>query len=278
MAAAADAQSLYFGLLASAEGVAGKSEIAGAIARAAVSRVTRGRGALHVRRPVVLSCAGLRWWVPPLDNSFASTVPGRDNNCVMPELRRLLAMRPNGVCLDVGANLGFVCMPLAREFPEHRFVAVEPVPWLADALERSAQLNHLTNVTVAARAIADSPSIELAIPTVGGVHLTTLSSGSDHASPEAAGKTMARHRVPAVTLDALLEELGIAPAELACVKIDVEGLEAEALSTGRMALSARPPVLFEALRPALRERAESVLRSIGYREFRPLDEQNFAAT
>lgn len=277
-ATATDARALYLGLLASAEGLQGKTEVASAIARAALSRMTRGRGALHVRRSVIIAAAGLRWWVPPLDNSFASTVPGRDNNSVMPELRRLLATRPQSVCLDIGANLGFVCMPLAREFPGRHFVAIEPVPWLADALERTAQLNHLSNVTVAACAIADADTIELSIPTVGGVNLTTLSSGASFASPEAAGKTVAVHRVPAVTLDALLDRLDIRSEDIACIKLDVEGLEAEVLSTGRRALSVRPPVLFEALTPELLESTESVLRGFGYATFRELDAQNFSAS
>lgn len=273
----ATASALYFDLLASAEGMDGKAEMASAIARAAVSRVMHGRGALHVRRPVVLQAAGLRWYVPARDNSFASTKPGQDNNSVMPELRRLLHARPQPVCIDIGANLGFVSVPLAHERPDRRFVAIEPVPWLADAIERTAQLNHLGNLTVVARALADTDSIELAIPTVGGVHLTTLSSAAGQASPEARGRALSRCAVPAITLDAVLRELALDPRDLSCVKIDVEGLEPEVLATGATALSARPPVLFEALGAAGRERTERVLRGFGYTRFRALDAQNFAA-
>jgi hypothetical protein len=62
------------------------------------------------------------------------------------------------------------------------------------------------------------------------------------------------------------------------VKIDVEGFEAAALATGGRALSFRPPVLFEALTPALCGEVESVLRGFGYSGLRRLDAQNFVAT
>lgn len=271
------ASALYLELLGCVEGLGGKAEVATAIARAAWSRARHGRGALHVRRPVVLHAAGLRWFVPVRDNSFASTSPGHDNNAVMPELRRLLAARPQRVCVDIGANLGFVSVPLAHEYPEHRFVAVEPVPWLADAIERSAQLNHLTNLAVVARALAPTPSVELAIPTVGAVRLTTLSSAAEQSSREARGRTVERLQVPAMTLDAVFEELAIEPGEVACLKIDVEGLEPEVLATGERALSAHPPVLFEALGADALGRVEQVLRGFGYGRFVALDAQNFRA-
>jgi FkbM family methyltransferase len=274
----AGAWTLYLNLLRSAEGPDGKLEVGGAIVRALVSRLARGRGALHVRRPVVIAAGGLRWRVPPYDNSFASTTPGRDTSSVLPEIRRLLATRAEPVCLDIGANIGFVCMPLAREFPDRRFVAVEPIPWLAAALEDTARLNGFANVTVVARAIAAGECLDLAVPTVGDVRLTTLSSAGEPASPEAAGRTHERHEVPAITLDALIDELHIDPGAIACVKIDVEGFEAAALATGGRALSFRPPVLFEALTPALCGEVESVLRGFGYSGLRRLDAQNFAAT
>jgi FkbM family methyltransferase len=272
------ARAVYLALLGAAEGAGGKFEVAVALARAAVSRLSHGRGALHVRRPIVIAANGVRWWVPPFDNSFASTLPGNDTSDVVPEIRRLLGKRPQRVCLDIGANLGVVCMTLAREFADRAFVAVEPVPWLADSLERTARLNGFGNVTVIGKALADVPSLELVVPTVGGVRMTALSSGAPVASPQAAGMTPERHTVPGIRLDELLDGLGIAPAELACVKIDVEGLEARALATGGRALSAHPPVLYEALTPEIGRDVEAVLRGFGYRTFRALDHQNFVAS
>lgn len=265
-------------MLSRAQGAGGKLEVAMAILRALLSRLRHGRGALHVRRPVVIEFEGVRWWIPPRDNSFVSAAPGEDNSPVVPELLRLLAERPQAVCLDIGANLGFVCMTLARRYPDRRIVAVEPIPWLADALERTAKLNGFARVTVVPRAIAAVKSIELAVPCVAGVYFTTLSSSAERSSAEAASARQEHFTVPAVGLDALLAELGIAPEELACVKIDVEGAEALALATGARALSARPPVIFEALSDAQRLDVEAVLSGFGYTAYRKIDWSNFVAT
>jgi hypothetical protein len=63
---------LYLNLLRSAERLGGKLEVGAAIGRVLVSRLSSGRGALHVRQPVVLAAGGLRWRGPPYDNSFAT--------------------------------------------------------------------------------------------------------------------------------------------------------------------------------------------------------------
>jgi FkbM family methyltransferase len=270
--------SVYAGLWSAAEGAGGKSEVVAAFARAVVSRLRHGRGALHVRRPIVIATGGVRWWVPALDSSFASTAPGSDNGAVLPELLSLLASRPQPVVIDIGANIGFVSMSLARRHPERRIVAVEPVPWLADALRRTAALNGFAHVTVVERAVADVERLAFDVPHVDGVHLTTLASGAARSSDEAATVEHERIEVRGAGLDAIVDELGIAPADIACVKIDVEGAEAPALATGARALSARPPVVFEAFGDAQRTAVEDVLRGFGYTRFRAVDRSDFVAT
>lgn len=274
----AGARELYFGLLASVEGIGGKLELVSAFLRAGLSRALHGRGALHVRRPVVLAHGGIRWFVPPWDNSFASSAPGERSSPVVPALLRLLAMRPQHVCIDVGANLGFVCMTLAHRFPERRFVAVEPIPWLAEALRRTALLNGYEHVTVVDRAVAGVPVLELEVPRQAGVWFTTLSSSASGASSDAAAMPREIVSVAAVELDRLIADLGVAPGEVACLKIDVEGAEALALATGPRLLAAHPPIVFEALTVEHRAGVEALLCGHGYATFRPIDSTNFIAT
>ncbi len=279
MAPNSDARALYLQLLAAAESPSDKLEMASAIVRAAYSRLTRGRGALHVRRPIVVRLDGLRYSVPAYDNSFASGEPGEAYSPVVPELVRLLEQRPQPVCVDIGANIGLVCMTIAKRFPAKRVVAIEPIPWLAKALVHTAALNGFSHVTVVPRAIAGGAELELAVPVMDGIYFTTLSSGAQSTSAQAPTPERSRFRVPAVGLDALLAELAIAPTDLACVKIDVEGAEALALATGREALTAaHPPVVFEALTAACRAEVEGVLGAFGYHEFRAIDSTNFVAT
>ena len=145
MAPNSDARALYLQLLAAAESPSDKLEMASAIVRAAYSRLKRGRGALHVRRPIVVRLDGLRYSVPAYDNSFASGEPGEAYSPVVPELVRLLEQRPQPVCV----------------------VAIEPIPWLAKALVHTAALNGFSHVTVVPRAIAGEAELELAVPAVG---------------------------------------------------------------------------------------------------------------
>ena len=277
MASTLRSMAQYGRLLARSEGASGKLELSAAIARAALSRLVRGRGVLHVRRPVVIADAGLRFRVPTWDNSFASAPAGEANSPVVPVLMELLRRRPRSTLIDVGANLGYVCMCLAAHFPECRVLAIEPIPWLAEALVATAALNGLDRVTVLSRAASPVPEVALQVPRLGGVWLTTLSSSAASVSREARGVTRETVNVRGTPLDQLLEEAAVDPADVAAVKIDVEGAEAAVLATAPRLLGARPPVVFEALDTAARAEVEAVLRAKGYNGFEAIDGTNCLA-
>lgn len=268
----------YLRLLGSAEGVADKFEVGAGIARSLFARLLGQRGALHVRRSVVVTEGGIRWCVPPWDNSFASAAPGEENSPVVPELLRQMAASSKSTCIDVGANLGYVCMTVAHRFPAKRVVAIEPIPWLAEALVRTATLNGFRHVSVVNRAAAPMEFVDLAVPRLRGVWLSTLSSGATRSSLDAGQAPRETVRVRAQPLDEILAVQGVAPEDVAVVKIDVEGAEAAVLATGPRLLAARPPVLFEAFDSELRTAVEGVLRGFGYRRFEPIDAKNFTAT
>lgn len=278
MATDSTARSQYLALLAAADGGRDRLEVALALARAAWSRMARGRGALHVRRPVTLRHDGVRYRVPPFDNSFVSASPGEANGPVVRELLALLATRPQRWVLDIGANIGFVSLTLAQRFRDRRVLSVEPIPWLAEALRDSARLNDYAHLHVAHCALADAHELTLQVPRLDRVWFTTLSSGAEHASAEARRVPREPVVVPAMTLDALCEREGIATGDIAAVKIDVEGAESWVLATGERALAARPPVVFEALTEAHLAEVRTVLERLGYAALRPLDRTNFVAT
>lgn len=265
-------------LLRTVEGTGGRLEVVRAVVRAALARAGGARGALHVRRPVVIADQGLRWCVPAHDNSFASAAPGEANGPVVRELLRRVEASDRPVCVDVGANMGFVGLTVARRFPARTVVMVEPIPWLADAIRRSVALNGLANVRVVQRALAPVPHVELRVPRLRGVWLTTLSSAAGRMSHEADRVPAETVRVDAATLDAVLEAEGLDPADVGALKIDVEGLEPEVLATGPHLLAALPAILFEAWDAPAREKVEAVLRPAGYARIEPLDSTNFVAT
>jgi len=278
MASTTSARSQYLALLAAADGPGDRLEIALALARAAWSRVVRGRGALHVRRPVTLHHQGVRYRVPPFDNSFVSASPGEANGPVLRELLTLLAARPQHWVLDIGANIGFVSLTMAQRFRDRHVLSVEPIPWLAEALRESARLNGYSHLHVAHCALADARELSLQVPRLDDVWFTTLSSGAEHSSAEAQRVPRETLVVPAMPLDALCEREGIAAADIAAVKIDVEGAESWVLATGTRALAARPPVVFEALTEAHLSEVRGVLERLGYAAVRTLSRTDFVAT
>ena len=173
-----------------------------------------------------------------------------------------LTMREDAVAIDIGANLGWYSMLLARRFPRASIHAFEPEPRNFELLRDNVQRNGCSNVTVHAAAVAEASGTKLLYPY--------------------AEKNMGRHSllaindakpvaVPAVRLDDFLKERGISPERVGFVKIDIEGYEELALRGAPELLAAGPPVLAEfapkyvrkgGLRP---EGCPELLRNAGYR-------------
>lgn len=140
-----------------------------------------------------------------------------------------LSALPPGPVLDVGANIGSVCLPLARRFPDRRFLAVEAHRGLAGVLAANAINNQLWNVETHHAAVSDRDGLLTfpATPLDARGNFGTLAVGEGEA-------------VLAVTLDTL------APPDTRLVKIDVEGHEERVLAgAGRVLREVRPVVLLE---------------------------------
>jgi FkbM family methyltransferase len=150
------------------------------------------------------------------------------------ELVRLVAavtLREDSNCIDVGANEGALLQYFAELAPRGRHIAYEPVPALADALERRFR-------TVDVRRAAASDSVG---ETSFVVHkkLASRSSMRSVGYPSDATETLT---VRTEDLDSSLPD-GYVPHLL---KIDVEGAEHLVLRGALRTLAAhRPLVLFE---------------------------------
>jgi FkbM family methyltransferase len=128
--------------------------------------------------------------------------------------------------LDVGANIGSVALPVAR-LAAH-VIAIEAHAGLAQLLAENASDNGLANVEVIhAAAAAEAGTLNFptapfdTIGNFGGIGF------GDHFPLQA---------VPAVTLDS------VAPADIAVVKIDVEGHEPQVLAGASHLLTITRPV------------------------------------
>ncbi len=120
------------------------------------------------------------------------------------------------VVVDVGAGVGWELNLFSRLVgPSGRVLAIEADPQTFRWLERRRELNDLANVTVVNAAVVDAPG-EVLISTEG-YHEThrVVADGPSH-------------RMPAITLDDLLEEQRI--ARVALLKMNIEGAERLALA------------------------------------------------
>jgi FkbM family methyltransferase len=156
-------------------------------------------------------------------------------------LRSLL--RPGGVVLDVGANVGWDTLTMASLVgPSGRVVAFEPNPNVRDRLVANIARNSLAQVTVLPLALADrAGSVHFHTPLAtevgaGDGHIASTSDGADQSDYMIEVKTE--------TLDRLWPELHLDRLDL--MMVDAEGWDWNVLKGAEATLAKyRPHVLFE---------------------------------
>ena len=147
------------------------------------------------------------------------------------------ALPPDGVVLDVGANIGLSALALAPLVPRGRILAVEPSPRTVAALRRTLALNGL-EARVAVEGVAVG-----AAPGEAAFHAAAHSAGAHLMDPGTlGGDALPQVRVPVETVDALVARHGL--ARLDFIKIDVEGFETEVLDGARASLARHRPLVF----------------------------------
>jgi FkbM family methyltransferase len=172
----------------------------------------------------------------------------------------------NGVYLDVGANVGAIALPVARQRPDVSVICIEADPCISTILRSNVADNNLPNVTVV-DCLAGSCSKEAVC-----FYRAPLSNfGMGSIGPQFNCPPVLLRQV---ALDELLDDMGICRVDV--VKLDVEGSELSVLQglrrrlTGSMSLK----ILFEfndwaeerieGQRPGA---AQAFLHSLGYQIF-----------
>jgi FkbM family methyltransferase len=164
------------------------------------------------------------------------------------------------VVWDIGANSGVFA--LAAAGLGAAVLAVEPDPFLSNALMRARAANPKLRVEVLAAAIDDNRGIATLELASGGRAANALSAYVGHRTPF--GRSVGRLLVPALRLDDLL---AISTPDL--VKIDIEGAEIAALRGASELLSAvRPTLIMEIASEVWADGAE-ILHGAGYRLWDP---------
>jgi FkbM family methyltransferase len=186
-----------------------------------------------------------------------------------PELARVCAAHLDSRrdAVDVGANVGFYTVLMARRLAGRRILAVEPAPSAVERLRSNLKRNGIADRVIVFEGALSERRGSATLRLVEGLEeYGTL--GSDFQLPIGGeGRAMAL-RVEAAPLDELVDLYGLAPG---FVKIDVEGFEHHVLAgMERVLREQRPVVLLEVSRHLLEANGSSVsevlelLRGAGY--------------
>ena len=148
------------------------------------------------------------------------------------------------VLLDVGANLGTICIPLVGTGQFERAIAVEPDPLNLRLLRTNIAFNELQeHILVLERAAADDDNRKLLL------ELSAVNTG-DHriAVSKAPGlhheENRNRIEVQSITIDSIVES-DTAHAEEFLIWMDVQGYEGWALTGAKKTLACTPPLVLE---------------------------------
>ena len=174
-----------------------------------------------------------------------------------PHLQKIIKehVRVGDVVYDVGANIGYVSLSLAKHVgASGKVIAFEPVPQSSACLRGNVQINELTNVLVLEIAASD----RLGKATIRVTENLSTASLVWHRNDPSANEL----EIETIPIDELVDSgLLTSPS---FVKIDVEGAEDKVLLGMRHTLASAMPVLFVECSEAGRETAWRLLRELGY--------------
>jgi FkbM family methyltransferase len=207
------------------------------------------------RAAALVEARGLQFRVPAMDNGVGRIL--REAGAFADVEQGLIAEACDGDLLDVGANIGAICLPFARARPSAQVVAIEAHPGLHRLLADNAALNRLGNVS-AVHAAAGEAIGRVQIP------LIDLAQAANHGAATLYAKGLPTTPVDMRRIDDL------APAQCRFAKIDVEGFEDRVLKGApRLLNEVRPQWLVEVSRhrPNTTELVRQTLAAAGYRLF-----------
>jgi FkbM family methyltransferase len=158
---------------------------------------------------------------------------------------KLLMGKPDGQVLDIGANLGTFCVPLAQKIPQLKFHAFEPQRIVNYQLCANIIINSLDNVHAYEFALSnEDANIELTMPDYAKeTNIGAFSIDAEVRKNEYECTTVNKtDKIQLFPLDLL------AFSNVKLIKIDVEGHELEVLRGGIETIKANnyPPIIFEA--------------------------------
>lgn len=185
---------------------------------------------------------GMSIWVDPRNYLSRCLI---HEGVYQPEVSEALATwLPQGrVMVDVGANVGYMTMLGARRVgPAGRVLAIEPNPYMVEAMRRHLDKNGISNVSIVQAGCSRARgSFPLYLSPDRNPGMTSLSAKNAHSQRSI--------QVDVVPLDELVAEFN--PPSLDVLKIDVEGAELQVLQGAKETLRRFRPVILMELDPRL---------------------------
>lgn len=177
--------------------------------------------------------------------------------------------------VDVGANIGFFTVLLAKQLRDRRVLAIEPTPDALARLHKNLTLNGIRDVTIVCEGAASDRLGYADLRVVLGREEYSSLGVMEH--PSIAREDFATIKVASTTVDHLIDQHSLNPG---FIKIDVEGMEHLVLHGMQGTLKdKRPVILSELCDPLLRKNGSSAqqviefVRSFGYAVVDPLFEK-----
>jgi len=209
----------------------------GSLARALHRRLSASAIARDPMRDVVMRDGSRARWDLRDDAEALACWLGEADDAVRDAL--LARVKRDAVVFDVGANVGWWSVPLARRLAPAggRVVAFEPVPANRARLEWAVQANAVQgSVQVVPVALGDKPG-EL------GMWLKSEETGAGSGTAAlVTGSGPSHLRVPVVTLDQWTAEQGVRRCDL--MKLDIEGAELMMLRGAERFVAETRPLIF----------------------------------
>lgn len=149
---------------------------------------------------------------------------------------------PHRDVIDVGANIGFHTVLLAKHVDRGRVLAVEPTLNALGRLRRNIALNAVKSKVYVFEGVASNRPGWLEIKSVDGLEEFSSLGAMDH--PSIAGAQFVTERVEARTLDQLVTDHGF---DCGFIKVDVEGVEHNVFEGALRTLAQQRPVVVSEL-------------------------------
>jgi len=150
-------------------------------------------------------------------------------------------LKPGGIMLDIGANIGWYSVLMARECGL-KVYAFEPHPFNFAMLSENIRINHLDNIQAFQNAIADREGKMK-------LHIYKSYNMGRHSLVDH-GKTGRFHEVDTISIDGFMKKHNLDQSPVELFKIDIEGFEMAALR-GAASTLARTRYIFSEYSPAI---------------------------